>query len=149
MVPAGSPLVEVGDARALEVVVDVLSRDAVRVRPGQRVLVTEWGGDRALEGRVRTVEPAAFLRVSALGVEEQRVNVRVDLAAAPAALGVASEDSTPLCCLYTLAFPVALIAVILPIVFSRIASRALLDWLHRTFEDVHVLREGEGSPADP
>ena len=79
MVAAGAPLVELGDARALEVVVDVLSTDAVRVEPGMAVRVEEWGGGRALAGRVRTVAPSAFTRVSALGVEEQRVNVVADL----------------------------------------------------------------------
>src|SRR5690606_20001873 len=81
VVPPGTPLLEVGDADGLEVVVDVLSADAVRISPGDRVLVEEWGGDRPLEGKVRRVEPAAFTEVSALGVEEQRVNVIVDLLA--------------------------------------------------------------------
>ena len=70
---------ELGDAQALEVLVDVLSTDAVRIRPGMPVMVEEWGGARMLEGRVRTVSPSAFTRVSALGVEEQRVNVVADL----------------------------------------------------------------------
>lgn len=78
VLPAGAPLVEVGDPTDLEVVVDVLSADAVSVEPGQLVLLEHWGGAGALEGRVRTVEPAAFTKVSALGVEEQRVNVVVD-----------------------------------------------------------------------
>jgi HlyD family secretion protein len=86
-VAAGTPLVELGDARALEVVVDVLSADAVRIAPGMRVEIGEWGGEGILPARVRTVSPAAFTRVSALGVEEQRVNVVIDLEAAPAALG--------------------------------------------------------------
>ncbi|HTM19044.1 MAG TPA: HlyD family efflux transporter periplasmic adaptor subunit [Kofleriaceae bacterium] len=75
VVAAGTPLVEVGDPAVLEVVVDVLSRDAVRIRPGARAWIEQWGGDAALAGRVRRVEPAAFTRVSALGIEEQRVNV--------------------------------------------------------------------------
>jgi len=87
VVPPGTPLLEIGDADGLEVVVDVLSTDAVRISPGDRVLVEEWGGDRPLEGKVRRVEPAAFTEVSALGVEEQRVNVIVDLLAAPPELG--------------------------------------------------------------
>jgi HlyD family secretion protein len=77
-VEAGQPLVEIGDPRALEVEVDVLSADAVRIRPGTRVLFERWGGDGALEGVVRVVEPAGFTKVSALGVEEQRVWVIVD-----------------------------------------------------------------------
>ncbi|WP_018988702.1 efflux RND transporter periplasmic adaptor subunit [Aromatoleum toluclasticum] len=82
-VEAGQPLVEIGDARALEVEVDVLSADAVRIRPGTRVLFERWGGDGALEGKVRVVEPAGFTKVSALGVEEQRVWVIADFASAP------------------------------------------------------------------
>lgn len=84
-VSPGAPLVELGDAAALEVLVDVLSTDAVRVRPGMPVVVVEWGGAGVLEGRVRTVSPSAFTRVSALGVEEQRVNVVADLLALPQA----------------------------------------------------------------
>jgi HlyD family secretion protein len=75
VVPAGDPLLEIGDPRLLEIVVDLLSVDAVRVQPGARVLVEQWGGDRTLDARVRRVEPSGFTKISALGVEEQRVNV--------------------------------------------------------------------------
>jgi len=75
----GEALVELGDARAIEVVVEVLSADAVRIRPGMRVGLERWGGPKALEARVRTVEPGGFTKVSALGVEEQRVRVVADL----------------------------------------------------------------------
>jgi len=78
LVPAGEPLLEIGDPGRLEIVADLLSADAVRVSAGARVLVDGWGGDRTLEARVRLVEPAGFTKVSALGVEEQRVNVRLD-----------------------------------------------------------------------
>jgi HlyD family secretion protein len=78
-VTPGMPLMEIGDPQVLEVVVDVLSQDAVRIRPGARVRIEHWGGEKALEGRVRRVEPAAFTRTSALGVEEQRVNVVITL----------------------------------------------------------------------
>ena len=78
VVPAGERLVEVGDPRDLEVVSDLLSTDAVRVAPGARVLIAEWGGDRELEARVRRIEPSGFTKISALGVEEQRVNVIMD-----------------------------------------------------------------------
>lgn len=78
VVAAGAPLVEVGDPKDLEVVVDVLSTDAVRIRPGNPVRMEHWGGRRTLDGRVRMVEPQAFTKISALGVEEQRVNVVVD-----------------------------------------------------------------------
>jgi HlyD family secretion protein len=79
VVEAGSPLIEVGDPRDLEIVVDLLSSDAVKVRAGQRVVIDGWGGDQPLEGRVRLVEPFGFTKVSALGIEEQRVNVIVDI----------------------------------------------------------------------
>jgi HlyD family secretion protein len=84
VVAAGTPLVEVGDSRDLEIVVDLLSADAVRVEPGQSVVIDGWGGEQPLAGRVRLVEPFAFTKVSALGIEEQRVNVVIDLAS-PAA----------------------------------------------------------------
>jgi HlyD family secretion protein len=86
-VAAGTPLLELGDAEALEVVVDVLSSDAVGIRPGMPMVVEEWGGPGALEGRVRTVSPGAFTKLSALGVEEQRVNVVGDLLGTAAGLG--------------------------------------------------------------
>jgi HlyD family secretion protein len=76
-VAAGQPLLEIGDPRALEVEVDVLSADAVRIHPSSRVVFERWGGEGVLEGRVRVVEPAGFTKVSALGVEEQRVWVIV------------------------------------------------------------------------
>ena len=74
---AGDPVLEIGDLDTLEVRVDLLSMDAVRVRPGMRVLLERWGGGEVLEGEVRRVEPRGFLRISALGVEEQRVPVLV------------------------------------------------------------------------
>ena len=86
-VQPGEPLLEIGDPSDLEIVVDLLSTDAVKVSPGQRLLVTGWGGDSTLEGRVRRVDPAGFTKVSALGVEEQRVNVVGDFVAAPGRLG--------------------------------------------------------------
>ncbi len=74
----GDPVLDVGDLADLEVQVDLLSMDAVRVRSGMRVNITGWGGDEMLDARVRRVEPAGFTRVSALGVDEQRVPVIVD-----------------------------------------------------------------------
>jgi HlyD family secretion protein len=79
VVPAGAPLLEVGDPGRLEVEVDVLSTDAVRIRPATPVRFERWGGDVPLEGKVRRVEPVGFTKVSALGVEEQRVLVIVDI----------------------------------------------------------------------
>ncbi len=79
VVPAGTPLVEIGDSRNIEVVIDVLSADAVKVEHGMQVQVEEWGGGTVLSGKVRTVEPAAFTKISALGIEEKRVNIIVDL----------------------------------------------------------------------
>ncbi|MPZ18161.1 MAG: efflux RND transporter periplasmic adaptor subunit [Luteitalea sp.] len=78
VVPAGEPLLEVGDANGLEIVADLLSSDAVRINTGDRVLIEQWGGGKTLGGRVRRVEPSGFMKVSALGVEEQRVNVIID-----------------------------------------------------------------------
>lgn len=75
IVQQGTPLLEVGDPRDLEVDIEVLSTDAVRVRPGQTVRLKHWGGERPLTARVRLVEPSGFLKLSALGVEEQRVHV--------------------------------------------------------------------------
>jgi len=83
VVPAGEALLEIGDPRQIEVVTDYLSKDAVRIRPGQRVLIDRWGGDRPLGGRVRRVEPSGFTKISALGVEEQRVNVVMDITDPP------------------------------------------------------------------
>jgi HlyD family secretion protein len=80
MVPAGDPLLEVGDPMRLEIVSDLVSTDAVRVKPGSRALIEQWGGDNTLEASVRRVEPAGFTKISALGVEEQRVNVVLDFA---------------------------------------------------------------------
>lgn len=79
VVPTGEPLLEVADLDDLEIVADFLSTDAVRTRPGMAVLLDRWGGDEVLRGQVRRVEPSGFMKVSALGVEEQRVNVIVDL----------------------------------------------------------------------
>ena len=81
IVAAGEPLLEVADPRELEIVSDLLSTDAVRVDVGDAVLIEQWGGDTTLRGRVRRIEPFGFTKVSALGVEEQRVNVIIDLEA--------------------------------------------------------------------
>jgi HlyD family secretion protein len=79
VVAAGEPLLELGDPRDLEIVSDLLSTDAVKVSPGNPVLIEQWGGDKPIRGKVRRVEPSGFMKISALGVEEQRVNVIVDL----------------------------------------------------------------------
>ncbi len=78
VVPAGTPLVTIGDPAHMEAIIEVLSRDGAAIAPGAKVELEQWGGGEALAARVRLVEPAAFLKVSALGVEEQRVNVVVD-----------------------------------------------------------------------
>jgi HlyD family secretion protein len=78
VVTSGTQLLEIGDPHDLEMLIDVLSNDAVKIRPGAKVFVEHWGGDGELEGTVRLVEPSAFLKISALGVEEQRVNVIAD-----------------------------------------------------------------------
>ncbi|MEM6792588.1 MAG: efflux RND transporter periplasmic adaptor subunit [Acidobacteriota bacterium] len=79
VVPAGEPLLEVGDSANLEIVSDYLSTDAVRIQPGQPVSIEQWGGEGPLNGRVRRVEPSGFTKISALGVEEQRVNILIDV----------------------------------------------------------------------
>lgn len=86
-VAAGTPLITIGDTGKYEAVVDVLSTDAVNIRHGNLVLLNGWGGATTLRARVRAVEPLAFTKISALGVEEQRVNVIADLVDAPGALG--------------------------------------------------------------
>jgi HlyD family secretion protein len=80
VVPAGEPLLEIGDPEALEVVSDLLTTDAVRVQPGARATVEQWGGEPVLDATVRRIEPSGFTKISALGVEEQRVNVILDFA---------------------------------------------------------------------
>jgi HlyD family secretion protein len=85
VVVPGTPLIEIGDPTDLELVVDVLSCDAVALRPGAAASLEQWGGGAPLAGRVRLVEPAAFTKISALGVEEQRVNVIIDFVDPPAA----------------------------------------------------------------
>ena len=79
VVQAGEPLVELGDPTDLEIVVDLLSEDAVKIARGAEAAIENWGGPGALRGKVRTVEPYGFTKISALGVEEQRVNVVIDL----------------------------------------------------------------------
>jgi HlyD family secretion protein len=78
VVPAAAPLIEIGDPQDLEIEVDLLSRDAVKIKEGAAVLIEDWGGGTTLAGRVRRVEPYGFTKVSALGIEEQRVNVIID-----------------------------------------------------------------------
>lgn len=80
VISAGSALMEIGDPTDLEIVVDVLSRDAVQIHPGDPVVMENWGQPEPLRGRVRRIEPSGFTKTSALGVEEQRVNVIIDLA---------------------------------------------------------------------
>lgn len=82
VVNAGQPLLEVGDPQRLEVAIEALSSNAVRIQPGMRVLFERWGG-APLEGRVRLIEPVGYTKISALGVEEQRVLVIADIAAPP------------------------------------------------------------------
>lgn len=79
VVPSGEPLIDIGDPQKIEVEVEVLSRDAVKIRPGTAVLFKRWGGDKDLVGKVRVVEPEGFTKISSLGVEEQRVLAIVDI----------------------------------------------------------------------
>ncbi len=83
VVAPGTPILEIGDPTDLEIEAEILSRDAVAIHPGDAVEVEQWGGENPLKGRVRRVEPAAFTKISALGVEEQRVIVLSDLVDIP------------------------------------------------------------------
>jgi HlyD family secretion protein len=83
VVAPGQKLIEVGDAGDTECVIDLISSDAVKVAPGAAATLEHWGGDYPLNGRVRRVEPSGFLKISALGVEEQRVNVIIDFTDPP------------------------------------------------------------------
>lgn len=84
VVPLGAPLLEIGNPADMEIVVDVLSSDAVQIKPGAAVQIEGWGKPEPLQARVRRVEPSAFTKISALGVEEQRVNVVIDITSPPA-----------------------------------------------------------------
>jgi HlyD family secretion protein len=83
VVASGTALLEIGDPQNLEIVVELLSFDAVKVEPGQSVVIKNWGGAKPLQGRVSRIEPIGFKKVSALGIEEQRVNVIVDFQSKP------------------------------------------------------------------
>ena len=87
VIAEGTPLMSIGDPHAIEVVVDLLSREAVRAKPGDRVEIVRWGGDAPLIGHVERVEPFGRLKISALGIEEQRVNLIIafDAASVPRA----------------------------------------------------------------
>ncbi len=87
VLPAGSPLFELGEDDTLEIVIDLLTEEAMNVHPGAPVTITGWGGNKPLEGIVRYVEPGAFTKISTLGVEEQRVNVIGDIIDPPPGLG--------------------------------------------------------------
>lgn len=78
-VAPGTPLLEIGDTAQLEIVAELLTADALRAAPGSEVRIGHWGGAGDLAGRVLLVEPSGFTKISALGVEEQRVNVRIDI----------------------------------------------------------------------
>jgi HlyD family secretion protein len=85
IVPVGDPLLEIGDPSRIEIVADFLSTDAVQIPVGAPVLIEQWGGAQPLKGKVRRVEPSGFMKVSALGVEEQRVFVLIDFTDPPEA----------------------------------------------------------------
>lgn len=78
-ITAGAAILSIANIRNLEIIADILSTDAVQVKPGDTVLIQNWGGDTPLVGKVRLVEPGGFMKLSALGVEEQRVNVIIDI----------------------------------------------------------------------
>ncbi|MCB1228885.1 MAG: HlyD family efflux transporter periplasmic adaptor subunit [Verrucomicrobiae bacterium] len=95
MLPAGERILEIGDPHDLEIRIDVLSQDAVRIRPGQRIIIEHWGGEKHLTAWVRRVEPSAFTKTSALGVDEQRVWVYGDFAEDDPAAAVTKEGQVP------------------------------------------------------
>lgn len=87
VVAAGTPLLTVGDMSKLEIVIELLSSEAIKVQPGMTVILDGWGGNQPLNAKVQRVEPHAFTKVSALGIEEKRTNVVADFVDAPQALG--------------------------------------------------------------
>jgi HlyD family secretion protein len=91
IVALGAPLLDIGDLADMEVVAELLTTDALRTPPGTPVRIERWGGEGTLAGRVRRVEPAGFTKVSALGVEEQRVRVLIDLLDPPARRGALGD----------------------------------------------------------
>ena len=91
VVPAGAPLIEIGDPFDLDIVADLLSTDAVQIKPGSPVRIDGWGGP-PINGRVTRIDPAGFLKVSALGIEEQRVHVTIDLLDPPEAWSRLGHD---------------------------------------------------------
>lgn len=95
VVPAAESILEVGDPQDLEIRIDVLSEDAVKIRPGNRVLIEHWGGPQALEALVRRIDPSAFTKVSALGVDEQRVWIYADFAGEDDKGAAHTGDVTP------------------------------------------------------
>jgi len=97
VVGIGTPLLDLADTTRIEIVAELLTGDAAVARPGSPVRIERWGGPGSLQGQVRRVEPAAFTKVSALGVEEQRVNVLIDLVPASAASsgGAVRADVAP------------------------------------------------------
>jgi len=87
VVQAGTPILIMGDPKKIEVVTDVLTTDAVNIKPGATAFLEGWGGDHPLRAQVRLIEPAGFTKISALGVEEKRVNVIADFIDPPSGLG--------------------------------------------------------------
>ncbi len=86
-ISAGMPLVDIGDAKNLEITLDLLSRDAVQIEKGTVVTITDWGGEQPFSATVATIEPAGFTKISALGIEEQRVSVVLSMDTVPEKLG--------------------------------------------------------------
>jgi len=87
VVRAGEPVVIIGDPAKIEIMIEVLSSDAVKIEDGDRIMIEDWGGDQTLEASVRLVEPSGFTKISALGIEEQRVRVIGDFVDPPPSLG--------------------------------------------------------------
>jgi HlyD family secretion protein len=159
VVMAGAPLVELSNP-SLEIVIEVLSIDAVKVKPGSSVLIEGWGGGQTLEARVRLVEPSAFTKISALGVEEQRVNVIADFSDPDAPLGDGYRVEARIVIWETNEVLKAPLSALFRsgqswnvfVVENGLAKRREVEPRHRTDFEVEILnglREGESVIAHP
>ncbi len=139
-VSAGEPLIELGNSTELELVIDVLSADAVKISPGDSILVEQWGGSTPLTATVSHIEPAAFTEISALGVEEQRVNV-IGTFTEPAVDSTLASTGLPLGDGYRIEARIAIWA-------DDNALQVPISALYRCDQDwcVFVVEEGRASP---
>jgi HlyD family secretion protein len=153
VVAAGAPLVELSNP-VLEIVIDVLSADAVKVKLGMPVLIENWGGEKALQARVRLIEPSGFTKISALGVEEQRVNVIADFVDPAVPLGDAYRIEARIVVWETKEALIAPLSAVFRnghgwsafVIENGVARRRYIEIGHRAAFDAEILnglREGE------